>query len=96
MADLLLMIDSLIEIENETTDLFLGHVAERSISRGLFQTILTLLISKRSKTALEYKSFLKVFCLYITMTISEKGYRKNISTFDKLVCHLSQSFLLEI
>jgi hypothetical protein len=36
MADLLLMIDSLVESENETTDLFLGHVAERSISRGLF------------------------------------------------------------
>jgi hypothetical protein len=30
MADLLLMIDSLVESENETTDLFLGHVAERS------------------------------------------------------------------
>jgi hypothetical protein len=34
---------------NETTDLFLGHVAERSISRGLFQAILPLLISKRRK-----------------------------------------------
>jgi hypothetical protein len=44
------MIDSLrVESENETTDLFLGHVAERSISRGLFQAILPLLISKRRK-----------------------------------------------
>ena len=52
MADLLLMIDSLrVESENETTDLFLGHVAERSISRGLFQAILPLLISKCRKKA---------------------------------------------
>jgi hypothetical protein len=39
------------ESENETTDLFLGHVAERSISRGLFQAILPLLISKCRKKA---------------------------------------------
>ena len=51
MADLLLMIDSLVESENETTDVFLGHVAERSISRGLFQAILPLLISKCRKKA---------------------------------------------
>jgi hypothetical protein len=45
------MIDSLVESENETTDVFLGHVAERSISRGLFQAILPLLISKCRKKA---------------------------------------------
>lgn len=93
MADLLLMIDSLVESENETTDLFLGHVAERSISRGLFQAILPLLISKRRQKARVENFVESVLPLYNHDDFRQR-YRMNRSTFDKLVCHLSPKLLV--
>jgi hypothetical protein len=87
------MIDSLVESENETTDLFLGHVAERSISRGLFQAILPLLISKRRKKARVENFVESVLPLYNHDDFRQR-YRMNRSTFDKLVCHLSPKLLV--